>query len=64
MPKPKNLSKQNPKLLQKTLQDGRASLYLAYYLVRHESSVLDDKGDHVLYTEGAMAGKLRDIQML
>lgn len=57
MPKPKNLSKQNPKLLQKTLQDGRASLYLEYYLGRHETPVLDENGNHVLYTEGAMAGK-------
>ena len=57
MPKPKNLSKQNPKLLQKTLQDGRASLYLEYYLGRHETPVLDEDGNHVLYTEGAMAGK-------
>lgn len=57
MPKPKTLSKQNPKLLQKELQDGRASLYLEYYLGRHETPVLDEDGNHVLYTEGAMAGK-------
>lgn len=57
MPRPKNLSKQNPKLLQKTLQDGRASLYLEYYLGRHETPVLDENGNPVLYTEGAMAGK-------
>ena len=57
MPRLKNLSKQNPKLLQKTLQDGRASLYLEYYLGRHETPVLDEDGNPVLYTEGAMAGK-------
>lgn len=57
MPKPKTLSKQNPKLLQKELQDGRASLYLEYYLGRHETPVLDENRNHVLYTEGAMVGK-------
>ncbi|WP_438590073.1 hypothetical protein [Duncaniella muris] len=58
MPRLKNLSKQNPKLLQKTLQDGRASLYLEYYLGRHETPVLDEDGNPVLYTEGAMVESL------
>lgn len=57
MARPKNLSKQNPKLLQKTLQDGRASLYLEYYIGRHETPELDDDGNQVFYSDGAMKGK-------
>ena len=57
MPRPKNLTKQNPKLLQKSLKDGRASLYLEYYLGRSETPVLDEQGNQVYYTDGAMAGK-------
>ncbi len=57
MPRPKNLTKQNPKLLQKSLKDGRASLYLEYYLGRSEIPVLDEHGNQVYYTEGAMVGK-------
>ena len=37
-----NRKKQNPKLQQSELSDGRASLYLEYYLGRTESSVLDE----------------------
>lgn len=47
-----NRNKQNPKLLQAELSDGRASLYLEYYLGRSETPVLDDDGQQVLYTEG------------
>ena len=55
---PKTLSKQNPKLLQKELRDGRASLYLEYYLGRHETPVLDENGNHDLCTDRvAMAGR-------
>ena len=39
------------------MQDGRASLALEYYLGRNETPVLDENGNHVLYTEGAMNGK-------
>ena len=52
-----NRNKQNPKLLQAELSDGRASLYLEYYLGRSETPVLDDEGNQVYYTTGAMAGK-------
>ncbi len=52
-----NRKKQNPKLQQSELSDGRASLYLEYYLGRTESPVLDDDGNQVFYTDGAMAGK-------
>ncbi len=37
-----NRKKQNPKLQQSELSDGRASLYLEYYLGRTESPVLDE----------------------
>ena len=43
--------------MQSELQDGRASLALEYYLGRNETPVLDESGNHVLYTEGAMKGK-------
>ncbi|WP_295732025.1 site-specific integrase [uncultured Muribaculum sp.] len=57
MAKVENKNKQNPKLVQTVLKDGRASLALEYYLGRTETPVLDDEGNHVIYTEGAMAGK-------
>lgn len=52
-----NRAKQNPKLRQLELKDGRASLYLEYYLGRSETPVLDENGEQVLYTSGAMKGK-------
>ena len=52
-----NRNKQNPKLLQAELSDGRASLYLEYYLGRSETPVLDEDGQQVLYTEGATKGR-------
>lgn len=52
-----NKLKQNPRLFQKKMTDGRYSLFLEYYLGRTESPVYDDDGNHVLYTEGAMKGK-------
>ena len=57
MAKVENKSKQNPKLQQTELKDGRASLYLEYYLGRSETPVLDEEGNQVYYTSGAMAGK-------
>lgn len=57
MAKVENKNKQNPKLVQTVLKDGRASLALEYYLGRTEIPVLDDEGNHVIYTDGAMAGK-------
>lgn len=53
----KNRSKQNPRLQQAELSDGRASLYLEFYLGRSESPVLDENGEQVYYTSGAMIGK-------
>mgnify|MGYP000764592520 CR=1 FL=1 len=41
------------------MSDGRASLWLEYYLGRSESPVYDDDGNHVVYESGAMKGKLK-----
>ena len=50
----KTKNKQNPKLQQLKLSDGRASLYLEFYLGRTETPVLDEDGNPVYYTSGAM----------
>lgn len=50
-------TKQNPKLVQSKLKDGRASLALEYYLGRSETPVLDENGRPELYPSGAMRGK-------
>lgn len=50
-------TKQNPKLVQSKLKDGRASLALEYYLGRSETPVLDENGKPELYPSGAMRGK-------
>lgn len=52
MAKVETKNKQNPKLAQTILKDGRASLALEYYLGRTETPVVDDAGNPVLYTEG------------
>lgn len=57
MAKIETKNKQNPKLVQTVLKDGRASLALEYYLGRSESPVVDDEGNQVFYTSGAMSGK-------
>lgn len=50
-------TKENPKLEQSMLSDGRVSLYLNYYLGREQNPVLDESGSQVYYTTGAMKGK-------
>lgn len=50
-------TKENPKLEQKEMADGRISLYLEYYLGRVSEPVLDEYGEQVFYTSGAMKGK-------
>lgn len=57
MAKLENKAKENPKLEQNVLSDGRISLYLEYYLGREETPVLDDNGNPVLYETGKMVGK-------
>lgn len=54
-----NRLKQNPRLIQREMSDGRASLVLEYYLGRSESPVYDADGNHAVYESGAMKGKLK-----
>lgn len=39
------------------MSDGRASLWLEYYLGRTETPLYDDDGNPLLYESGAMKGK-------
>ena len=57
MAKIENKTKENPKLEQNKLSDGRTSLYLEYYLGREEKPVLDENGNQVYYEDGKMQGK-------
>ena len=57
MAKLENKTKENPKLEQNRLSDGRISLYLEYYLGREEKPVLDENGNQVYYESGKMRGK-------
>ncbi len=54
MAKLENKTKENPKLEQNKLSDGRISLYLEYYLGREEKPVLDENGNQVYYESGKM----------
>jgi len=56
MAKLESKTKDNPRLEQRVLADGRISLYLEYYLGRQSEPVLDEAGDPVLYQSGKMAG--------
>ena len=57
MAKLENKTKENPKLEQNRLSDGRISLYLEYYWGREEKPVLDENGNQVYYESGKMRGK-------
>lgn len=59
MAKLQKQTKQNPKLEQRELKDGRIALYLEYYLGRSEEVVKGADGKVVYYTEGAMKGSRR-----
>lgn len=48
--------KDNPKLEQRLLKDGRISLYLEYYFGYKREPVKDEFGEPVLYESGTMAG--------
>lgn len=50
-------AKDNPKLGQKVLSDGRLSLYLEYYRGYDKTPLLDEYGDPLFYTHGANEGK-------
>ena len=56
MAKLESKTKDNPRLEQRLLADGRISLYLEYYLGRQSEPVIDESGDPVLYQSGKMAG--------
>lgn len=66
MAKLENKTKDNPRLEQRELADGRISLYLDYYLGRQSEPVLDQAGEPVLYQSGKMTGtpmyKVRHIR--
>lgn len=49
--------KDNPKLEQRVMADGKISLYLEYYFGRQSEPVLDEHGEQVFYESGKMAGK-------
>lgn len=61
MAKVENKSKENPRLEQRVLADGRISLYLEYYFGRQSEPVVDEAGEPVLYQRGKMAGKPKFI---
>lgn len=50
-------SKENPKLGQRALSDGRLSLYLEYYRGYDKQPELDEYGNPVYYTSGVNEGK-------
>lgn len=52
MVKLENKTKENPKLEQNKLLDGRICLYLEYYLGREEKPVLDENGNQMYYDNG------------
>lgn len=58
--------KENPKIIEKRLADGRISLALEYYIGRVSEPILDKNGNPVLYDSGKMAGtpkyKVRHIR--
>ena len=56
MAKLESKTKDNPRLEQRLLSDGRISLYLEYYLGRQSEPVYDEAGNPVLYQSGKMAG--------
>ena len=56
MAKLESKTKDNSRLEQRLLADGRISLYLEYYLGRQSEPVIDESGDPVLYQSGKMAG--------
>ncbi len=55
----KSISKENPRLEQRVLADGRISLYLEYYFGRTKELVLDEHGEPARYESGKMAGQLK-----
>lgn len=48
--------KENPKLGERAISDGKIALYLEYYLGRTSTPKVDENGQQVLYESGKMAG--------
>ena len=52
-----NRAKDNPKLRERTISDGKKSLYLEYYISSTRTPKMDAQGKPMLYASGKMAGK-------
>lgn len=52
-----NRAKDNPKLRERAISDGKIALYLEYYLGYTSTPKCDAQGNPVYYTEGKNAGK-------
>lgn len=50
-------TKDNPRLEQRELKDGRTSLYLEYYLGRECTPLFDEYDNPIIYESGKMVGK-------
>ena len=51
--------KDNPRLEQRVMNDGRISLYLEYYFGYSREQVFDEHGEPARYESGKMAGQLK-----
>ena len=54
-----NFRKENPKIEQRVLKDGRVGLSLVYYLGRSCTPLYDEHGEPLRYKSGAMEGSLK-----
>lgn len=52
-----SITRQNPKLVEKELANGKISLSLEYYIGREYTPKTDKNGNPVMYTTGKMAGE-------
>ena len=55
--------KQNPKLEQRELSDGRISLYLEYYMGRTSKPVLDEHREPAVYKSGKNGGNANILRL-
>lgn len=52
-----NRAKDNPKLRERAISDGKKSLYLEYYISSTRTPKMDAQGNQMFYATGKMAGK-------
>ena len=52
-----NRAKDNPKLRERAISDGKKSLYLEYYISSTRTPKRDTQGNQMFYASGKMAGK-------